>query len=282
MSRKHNKNNSIRNSLLDVVIVTGGRFDMLFKCLASLYKESKTTSLNVYLVDNAIPAEEWRQASELFAVREDNDFIDFKVHHLTKETGYAEANNIGARLGHSPYIMFLNDDVELQPGAIQAILESMKDSTVGVCGIKLLFPPTSTSPIRPAGRVQHVGMALNIRGEPVHPLIGWSTDHPKANISRDVLFVTGACLTIRRRLFDAVGGFGKEYGLGTFEDCDLCFKARQAGQRVYVNTQALGYHYVGSTAEKKRVAFPIQQNRMTFQTKWANSGLMEWTDWQFL
>lgn len=281
MSRK-NKTNPVRNTLLDVVIVTGGRFDMLFKCLEALSKESETTAMSVYLVDNAVPAEEWRQASELFAVKEDNKFGKFTVHHLQQELGYAEANNIGARLGTSPYIMFLNDDVELQPGAIQKVLETMQDNTVGIVGIKLLFPPTSTSPIRPAGKVQHVGMGLNIRGEPTHPLVSWSADHPKANVSRDVLFVTGACLTIRRRLFDAVGGFDRVYGLGTFEDCDLCFKVKQVGQRVFINAEALGYHYVGSTAEKKRVQFPIQQNRMIFQTRWANSGLMSWTDWEFL
>lgn len=270
--------NKVRSAVLDVVIVTGGRFDMLSKCLESLHREAETTALNVFVVDNAIPSEDWRQGSELFQEK----FGEFSVHHLTRELGYADANNVGARLGHAPYIMFLNDDVELQPGAIQKIMESLNDPTVGVVGIKLLFPPSSTSPVRPAGRVQHVGMALNIRGEPTHPLVGWSAEHPKAKISRDVLFVTGACLTIRRRLFDTVGGFSKEYGMGTYEDCDLCFKARQVGQRVYVNVQALGYHYVGSTAEKKRVAFPIQQNRMIFQTKWANSGLMEWSDWQFL
>jgi len=81
--------------------------------------------------------------------------------------------------------------------------------------------------------------------------------------------VTGACLTIRRKLFDFVSGFDKIYGLGTFEDCDLCFKAKQLGQRVFVNVTALGYHYTGSTAEKKRVQFPIGQNRMIFQSKWA-------------
>ena len=280
---KRNRTKPVRNSVLDVVIVTGGRFDMLFKCLDALAKESETTSMSVYLVDNNVPVEEWNQASENFASKDDNKFVKFNIHHLKQELGYAEANNIGARLGSSPYIMFLNDDVELQPGAISLVLGTLQaQPTIGIEGIKLLFPPSSTSPVRPAGRVQHVGMALNIRGEPTHPLVGWSADHPKANVSRDVSFVTGACLTIRRKLFDAVGGFDKVYGMGTFEDCDLCFKVKQMGQRVFVNVQAVGHHYVGSTAEKKRVQFPIMQNRMIFQTRWANSGLMEWTDWQFL
>jgi GT2 family glycosyltransferase len=158
----------------------------------------------------------------------------------------------------------------------------MQDETIGVCGIKLIFPPDSKSPIRPAGKVQHVGMALNIRGEPIHPLVGWSADHPKANVSRDVLFVTGACLCIRRAIFNKVGGFGMEYGMGTFEDTDLCFKVLFQQKRVYVNVEALGYHYVGSTVEKKKMGFPMGQNKMMFQTKWGNTGMMQWSDWLFL
>jgi len=52
----------------------------------------------------------------------------------------------------SPYIMFLNDDVELQPGAIKSVIDTFQDGTIGVVGIKLLFPPTSASPIVPQGR----------------------------------------------------------------------------------------------------------------------------------
>jgi GT2 family glycosyltransferase len=267
---------------LDVVIVTGGRFDMLTKCLASLYREAETSKIGVYIVDQNIPPDEYSQNRELFVEREGSKFCSFGVRHIKQDVGFPAANNDGARMGTAPLIMFLNDDVELQDGAIGKVLQTMKDETVGVCGIKLLFPPDSTSPVRPAGKVQHVGMALNIRGEPCHPLVGWSASNPKANVSRDVSFVTGACLTTRRSLFQSVGGFSPEYGLGTFEDTDLCFKVAQRGFRVYVNVEALGYHYTGSTAEKKKVAFPLGRNRVIFQTKWDGTGLMQWTEWLFL
>ncbi len=125
-------------------------------------------------------------------------------------------------------------------------------------------------------------MALNIRGEPIHPLASWKSDNPKCNISREVLCVTGACLTVRRSLFNRVNGFSLDYGMGTFEDVDLCFKSRQNGLRVWVTTDAVGYHYTGATQEKKRVSYPLQQNRMIFQARWGESGLMAWTHPDFL
>lgn len=281
MSRKQKHSHS-NKAEIDVVITTGGRFDMLEKCLDALYREAEKVPLSIYLIDNASPAEEYRMNSELFAKREGNKVVDFKVKHYTQSTGFPASNNEGARMGSAPLIMFLNDDVELQEGAVEKVVTNFLDSSIGILGIKLLFPENSTSPIRPAGKVQHVGMALNIRGEPVHPLVGWSANHPKANISRDVVCVTGACLTIRRTLFNQLGGFDTMFGMGTFEDVDLCFKARMAGQRVVVNVDAQGYHYVGATQEKKRIGFPQQQNRMIFQSKWQNTPLLTWSDWEFL
>lgn len=267
---------------IDIVITTGGRCDMLAKCLDALYREADTARLSIYIINNATPAEEYQQNVELFSKREGSHVCDFKVKHLQQGLGFPAANNEGARMGSAPLIMFLNDDVELQEGAVHKVVDNFLDESLGVIGIKLLFPPNSTSPIRPAGKVQHVGMGLNIRGEPVHPLSGWSADHPKANVARDVICVTGACLTIRRSLWNKVGGFGLEYGMGTFEDVDLCFKVRAVGKRIIVNVDAVGYHYTGSTAEKKKIAFPLGQNRMIFQTKWGNSGMMYWSDYEFL
>lgn len=269
-------------ALLDVVIVTGGRFDMLEKCLDALYREAETLPISIYIVDNYTNVIERDTNKHLLVRREGSKVIDFGVGRLSQEMGFPQANNIGFRRGLAPLVMFLNDDVELQPGAIAQVIQTMQDETVGICGIKLMFPLNSTSPIRPAGKVQHVGMALNIRGEPIHPLVGWSADHPLANVSRDTMMVTGACLTIRRKLFIEVGGFGEEYGMGTFEDVDLCLKVLQRGKRVYVNTKAIGYHYTGSTAEKKKRPFPIGQNRMIFQTKWDSTGFMQWDEWSFL
>jgi len=282
MARKQRTKPVSQKPLIDIVITTGGRFDMLSKCLTALYREANSVPLSIYLVDNNTPAEERIANESLFAKPEGSSVVEFRTKRLTQHTGFPASNNEGARMGIAPLVMFLNDDVELKEGAIQKVVDTFKDETIGVVGIRLLFPPTSTSPIRPPNTIQHVGIALNIRGEAVHPLVGWSQDNPKTKKSQDTIAVTGACLTIRRSLFQRIGGFGLEFGLGTWEDVDICFKARQNGQRVYVNCEAEEYHYTGATLEKKRTAFPLQQNRMIFQTKWGESGLMAWSEPDFL
>lgn len=281
MSRKQ-KRPSNPKALIDIVITTGGRFDMLQKCLDALYTEAEKTPLSIYILDNASPAEERIANEQMFFNREDSSVVEFRSKRIQQSMGFPASNNEGARMGSAPLIMFLNDDVELHEGAIQKVVDNFKDETIGAIGIKLIFSPYRNHPNYPQGKVQHIGLALDIRGEAIHPLIAWSPDHPKTKISRDVIAVTGACLTVRRNLFNRVGGFSVEYGAGTYEDVDLCFKVRQQGQRVWVNCDATGYHYTNATVEKKKVGFPLQQNKLIFQTKWGDSGLMAWTHQDFV
>ena len=273
MSRKTRRKIFKENSpLVDVVIVTGGRFDMLEKCLASI-RSCTHVPYNIILIDNASPMDERQNYSKLF------DGVSTK--RLTNPVGYASANNEGVRMGNAPLILLLNDDVELLDGCIDQMVSTLDDPQWSVVGAKLLFPENSSSPIRPAGKVQHIGHALSIQAQVVHPLVGWSKDNPKTCISREVFSVTGACLMIRRSIWNRVGGLDTVYGAGTYEECDLCLKVKQMGGKIYVNTDAIAYHYTGATTEKKQVSFPLQVNHMTFISRWSNSGLLVWDDWQW-
>ena len=256
---------------VDVVITTGGRWDFLKQCLDAL--KQQTIAVNVILIDNASDSEERIQNSALF------DGATTK--RLQQHLGFPASNNEGARMGQAPLILFLNDDCILQPDAIEKMVETMKDETIGICGAKLIFP-ASNSPQRPAGKVQHIGMGLNIRGDVIHPLIGWSPDNPKCCISRDVFAVTGACLMTRRVLFNKVGGFDLSYGQGTYEDIEISLQIRKLGKRVFVSCEAIGVHYAGATAEKKQKAFPLQMNSIVFRGRWLNTPCMTWDEWRFL
>ena len=282
MSRKSRNHQPIKQAQLDVCILTVGRYDYLTKCLDALYREAQLIPLNIYIVDNGGSAKEHLDHLDLFQYRPEKDpagnIVKYQTKCLQQNIGFPAGSNEAARMGSAPLVMFLGDDVELKPGAIESVVSRFQDQTVGVVGIKLLFPLDSTSPLRPAGKVQHVGLGVNIRGEPFHPLVAWSAAHPKTCISRDVWAVTGACFTIRRNLFHKFGGFNPAYGLGTHEDLELCMQTRQAGFRVYLDAVAQGYHYVGASAEKLNVAFPLQQNRNIFMSRWAQSGLVFWSE----
>ncbi len=250
---------------VDVIIVTGGRWDFLQQCLEALDKQ--TVPINVLLLDNASEAEERIQNQGLFE--------GLSTKRLQQPLGFPAANNEAFRMGSAPLTLFLNDDCILNEDAIEKMTETMKDESIGVCGAKLIFPPNASQG-RPPGKVQHVGMCLSIRGDVIHPLLGWSPDNPKCCVSRDVFSVTGACLMTRRSLFNKIGGFDPVYGAGTFEDCQYCLQIRSLGLRVFVNCEAQGLHYAGATAEKKKIAYPLAMNSLTFKSRFLNTPFMQW------
>lgn len=273
-NRKHSISPVARktNADVDVVITTGGRWDFLKECLDALKKQ--TVKINVIIFDNGTEQDERNEHQDLF-----EGVTSKRVH---KRVGFPLSNNEAAKLGSAPYILFLNDDCILFENAIEEMLKIYSVTPqVGIVGAKLMFPLTSTSPIRPAGKIQHIGMMVNIRGDVQHALIAWSQDHPKCCVTRDVLAVTGACLMIRRDLFRQLNGFDLVYGDGTFEDVDICLRARQNGYRVLVNADAKGYHYAGATSEQKKTPFPIMQNSMIFKNRWVGTPFLAWDEWSY-
>jgi GT2 family glycosyltransferase len=76
-----------------------------------------------------------------------------------------------------------------------------------------------------------------------HYYKGFPRGFPLANIARSVPAVTGACLMIRRAVFEQVGGFTEDYVIGDYEDSDLCLKVRRGGLDILYQPQAELYHF---------------------------------------
>ena len=277
MSNRKRHTSKSNTSMLDIIIATGGRFDMLRKCLQALEAQKNAPPFSVYIIDNNTDNKERLYNKDVFEMP-----VITETKRLTNEVGFPKANNEGVRIGNSPLILFLNDDVELMPDALKIMVDTLDDEQIGIVGAKLTFPVDSASKARPAGRVQHIGMGMGINSEMVHPLVGWSSDNPKCNISREVISVTGACLMTRRSLFRQLGGFFEGYGAGTFEDVDYCFGVQSLEKKVYINVDAQGTHYTGATVEKKQRGYPLQQNNLIFRARWQSSGLFRWTSYEFM
>lgn len=256
-------------TLVDVVIPVYGQFELLSLCLERLKIAMDAHSIkhNVILVDNHspdIPHRFYDSLSDITLVRNKENL------------GYPKACNIGARRKQSPLIFFLNSDVLLESDSVERLIRKMDDPNTAIVGMKLLFPDdagkyglTQNQQIRPSKTVQHVGIATNIRGDFVHIFLGWSADHPKVNQMYEVYAVTGAAMMVRRSVWNMLGGFDENYGMGTYEDVDLCIHARARGYNVIVDIDAVGTHYVGATSEKYKIWYPQQVNKMYLLQKLA-------------
>ena len=268
MSKRSRKNQSQPNELLSVIIPVHGRFDLLEQCLSALPDAARDVPYKVILIENASPKEEadpfYARISSAFAV----------IRNKTN-LGFPKACNQGARKALTPLLFFLNSDVILKPGAISNMVKALDDPNIGIVGAKLIFPHGTQS--GPEGKVQHVGLATDIRGEWVHLFIGWNPDNAKVRAVRDVLAVTGAALMTRRSIYNQVGGFDEAYGVGTYEDVDYCLKVRLTGKNVIVEQAAVGEHWTNATARAYSLSFPLNQNKSIFMSRWINK--YPWSAW---
>ena len=162
--------------------------------------------------------------------------------------GYAGATNLGAAQARGEYLLLLNSDVfPKEPGWLMRMVTVFETlDRPGVLGPKLLLAD---------GLIQHAGMKFY--QEPSLPGF-WFNDHPEKGLpddpaldtdSRQVAAVTGACMLLRREVYQAVGGLSEDYILGDFEDSDLCLKLRTAGYRIWYAPHIKLYHL-------ERLSFP--------------------------
>ena len=170
---------------------------------------------------------------------------------------FAAMNNLGAKSAKGEILLFLNDDVQpLNETWLEALVAQAQRPEVGAVGALLLYPN---------GSIQHSGIALGIHGYAGHPGRGtfdggfW----PWVFVTRNVSAVTGACLAIRRELFEKLGGFDTKFPVN-YNDVDLCLRAGQAGYQVILEAAARLTHYESRT-RRRGVAW---EERELFAERW--------------
>ena len=180
---------------------------------------------------------------------------DLRVLSNDRNLGFARACNQGAAASQAEYLLFLNNDTVPHPQWLAAMVAAIDgDPQVGIVGARLLYPD---------GTVQHAGLHL-VNGIPEHEFRGVAADDPRVLEARDLDMVTGACLLIRRGLFDDLGGFDTKFVNGV-EDVDLCLRARERGYRVRYCPEAVVDHH---EAQSQGRFDHVQENVQEFLTRW--------------
>ena len=249
--------------------------NLLINCLQSIPDAAGEIPYNIIIVDNGSNPDEIKKYRE-YGKAQFGDKLHILEQH--RNTGFPAACNRGARFGYSPLLFFLNDDVVLYPHSIDKLVRVMDDPTVGAVGMKLIFPKDSTYPRRPAGKVQHVGLSTNIKGEFIHNFVGWSPDNPRVLAVKESYAITGAALMTRKVLFKQAKGFNEEYGAGTYEDVEYCLVLHDMGYNIRIEQEAIGEHFVGATALDKQIQYPLHQNRELLLMH--RGGKLNYTEWE--
>ena len=173
---------------------------------------------------------------------------------------YSRLNNLAAAHASGDLLVLLNNDVEvMDPQWLREMAGHALRREVGVVGAKLLYPD---------GRVQHGGVALGPDAAAGHVLRHAEPDEPgyfgQVGLARALSAVTGACLALRRSVFEEVGGLDEALAVA-FNDVDLCLRVRDHGYRVVWTPDAVLLHRESAT----RGQDSEPENRARAEAEWA-------------
>jgi GT2 family glycosyltransferase/tetratricopeptide (TPR) repeat protein len=176
--------------------------------------------------------------------------------------GYARAVNQGLAVATGRWIVLLNSDVLVTPGWLRRLLGAARDPRVGLVGPMtncagsadqaLAAPPRYDSPA-----------SLDDFAE------RWAAAHPGER--RRVERLVGFCLLVRRAVVERLGRLDERFGLGNFEDDDLCRRVRQAGYTLVVARDVFVHHFGSLSFRVNGVDHGalMRENAGRFAAKWA-------------
>jgi GT2 family glycosyltransferase/ADP-heptose:LPS heptosyltransferase len=231
--------------LVSILVPTRDQLPLLQRCVESVIEKTKYPAYEILIIDNdsqtidarnylaAIEAKEAELGGRLRVVRQPGPF------------NFSAMNNAAARAARGEYLLLLNNDTAaLHDDWLDEMMGHAVRPDVGIVGAKLLYPD---------GKIQHAGVILGLRGPAEHPFIGRPPEDRgyfgRAQLTQDLSAVTGACLLVRKSVYEQVGGLDEQAFKVSYNDIDLCLKVREAGLRIVFTPYALLMHE-GSASQK--------------------------------
>jgi N-acetylglucosaminyl-diphospho-decaprenol L-rhamnosyltransferase len=230
---------------LSIVIVSWNTRDLLARCLESVLEDSRAAQvaeMELFVVDNASVD----GSSEMVRER----FPEVRLIESQRNLGFARANNLAIRQCTGRYVLLLNPDTEVRPGALAALLRFMEECPeAGAAGARLLNPDGSLQPScdrsptlsRELWRLLHLDALWPYA---VYRMHGWSRDAARA-----VDAACGACLILRREALREVGLLDEDYFIYS-EEVDLCRRLRQSRWQIFWVPWASVVHYGGQSTRQ--------------------------------
>ena len=227
---------------VSIIIVNYNGKELLQKCLDSLLKVNYD-NFEIILVDNNST-----DGTVEFITKNHPSLIIIK---LDSNKGFAEPNNVAAKISKGKYLLFLNNDTVVTPNFIFEMVKVMEtDKKIAICQSLLLKPDGSVD--SSGDFIDHLGVVYNSK--------------TKIDEIREVSSAKGASMLVRSDIFEKLDGFDQKFFV-TFEDVDLCWRSWILGYRVLIIPTSIVYHEGGITIKKikSEIAFHGFKNQLAMK-----------------
>ncbi|MGD9559413.1 MAG: glycosyltransferase family 2 protein [Oscillospiraceae bacterium] len=226
----------IGRPLVSIIIPSSEHIPELDRCIRSIYSRTLYKPFEVLVVENG------SRTVETFAYYEKltQSYPDCRVLVYDEEGSFnfSRVCNFGRQSARGEYLLFLNNDTEVITNTWMAeMLQLCQLEAVGAVGAMLYYPDDT---------VQHAGVIVGLGGYAGHSHKYAPRGHSgymfRQACVQELSAVTGACMMVKKRVFDRLGGFDDVFAVA-YNDVDLCLRMRRAGHSVLFTPYAELYHH---------------------------------------
>ena len=241
-----------RPVLVSIVLPCFDNVDDTRACLATLRRQVGGVPLQTIVVDNGS-----RDATSSL----DRECPGVEVVRLPQNLGFAGGVNRGLAAARGEFVLVLNNDTLAGEHLVERLLRPLIDDP------RIAMSAPVSNHVKGEARIE-VG-AAGVTDEGRATLERLLTQHAGGRV-QDVASLAGLCLMIRRPLLERIGTFDERFGIGNFEDDDLCLRARFAGARLVVVRDAFLHHHGHRTFQAMAVDYRqvLADREALYRRKW--------------
>lgn len=211
----------IGSPLISIIIANKDHTEDLKRCVSSILEKSTYENFEIIIVENGSTEQ---SIFDYYEGLKENPRIQIVT--FEGAFNYSAVNNLGARHAKGEYLLLLNNDTQvITVNWMEELLMYAQRPDVGAVGAKLYYADKT---------IQHAGvvLALGAHRTAGHSHYGQHRDNlgymGRLCYAQNVSAVTGACLLVKKALFDEAGGLDESFAI-SLNDVDFCLKLRQKG-----------------------------------------------------
>ena len=251
------------NPKISILIPTKDHAEDLKRCVTSVTDKSTYKNFEIIIIENGSSEKETFLFYDELKKKDNIKIIKWK-----KSFNYSACNNFGATSSEGDILLFLNNDTEvINPDWLERMIEHIQRKEVGAAGAKLYYPDNT---------VQHGGVIIDNKTLARHLYRHAPKDDAgyfgRLKTVQNVSAVTGACLMVKKEIFEEAGRFDENFALA-FNDTDLCLKIRQMGYLIVWTPYAELYHYeckTRGTLDSREKVTSFRKEQELFRSRWGD------------
>ena len=222
--------------LVSIIIPFKDKPELLEMCIGSILEKSTYRNFEIIGISNN--SEEEHTFETMVSLEKRDTRVSFYEYNVA--FNYADINNHAVKTyAKGEHILLLNNDIEvITPEWIEAMLEHSQRDEIGCVGAKLYYPDDT---------VQHAGIIMGLGGYAGHSHKGYSRHNVgyfnRLGVVQNVSAVTAACLMVKKRIYEEVGGMDAIRFKVAYNDVDFCLRVGEKGYRNLFTPYAELYHH---------------------------------------